>query len=894
VAGFVGVTVNATTGIAAQSKTANVTVARKALIEKAAEHNFRLHDVPGDGNCALHAVVHQMSLQGVLIDHKSLRQRAVAFLRDHEYILDHNFLLSCQDNNIDSYLSRQSVDGEWLDEMMMRAVCNCIERNINVLHDNGHTTSLSMAQSDEAGYSNSVNVGLIAETHYVSLVKELRVADVVPIANSNVSQVRQSEASVNQASQSDWPCVWTADKWLEKQQKYPFLKCCNGKLGCISCSSVASIQTYSGKGRNLSDEWVKCLVEPYGKDREAQLCSLRKKIFEHNNSATHMSVEAILRERQKESIETSLTKVINDDRQLTCKALRTAYYLAKNDRPLADYHSLLELQESNGANIGAGLRSRYSATEIVVHISQQMSKRACQQIIKTGGHIAVLVDESTTVDNKSTLIVYLKCMSVPSVEPHFMFLQLIELEDQTAATITKTLLECLSCNGFTTEYLKTHLVAFASDGASVMTGTKSGVARLLGETFPNVIPWHCLNHRLELAVGDAADDVQGISHFKTFLDCLYSLYSRSPKTQKLVETEACELHQQFKKIGRVLSTRWVASSFRTVKAVWNNKEALAAHFHDAADRTSPHYDKAFASKYVGLRKKLCSPEFIVDLGLMYDSLEELSLLSEQLQNRNMSLPEADKLIHRCIRRFESMKVKPGPMMTKAKSYAESLMVKSTKLEVNTKHVPINSKQFLTSVADNLRQRLLLSDRVTAMSNSAVAAATSKVAEEVRRQKLASLLAKLSVLEPNFWPSQMDDDYGEQEVRQLCEHFSLPYGSTRDAYCDYKDSGGKQITQALKPLMHCVKTIPVSTAECERGFSAMNLIATDLRSVLLVKHISALMFIKINGPPLSQWRAENYVDTWLVRHRSVTDTRTRTAAPTCAKEMERPNPLWETL
>ena len=141
----------------------------------------------------------------------------------------------------------------------------------------------------------------------------------------------------------------------------------------------------------------------------------------------------------------------NNQRELTCREFRTAYYLAKNDRPFADYQSLLELQEHNGAKIGAGLRSRYSATEIVEHISQPMTKRACQKIIETGCHIAVLVDESTTVNNKTTLIVYLKCMSVPDTEPHFMFLKLIELTDQK-------LMKCLHSHGFTKDYLKTHLV----------------------------------------------------------------------------------------------------------------------------------------------------------------------------------------------------------------------------------------------------------------------------------------------------------------------------------------------------------------------------------------------------------------------------------------------------
>ena len=645
---------------------------KKALQENAEKLKLCIHDVPGDGNCALHAVVHQLSLSGVSLDPHSLRQKAVSFLRCNDSLLDQNFLLRNQYKDLTSYLSRQSSDGEWLDEMMMRAVANCIQRNINILHDNGHTTSLNIEPSNEAGHVNVINVGLIAETHYVSLVN-------IEVSETNIESDHQSEVSVDEGRSDDWPSVWTSDVWLEKQRKYPFLKCCNGKLGCTPCSNVKNIQIYSGKGRNLADEWVKCQVEPYGKTRAAQLTSLRKKIFEHQNSATHQSAQAILRERDKESIEKTIAKMSDDERELTCRAFRTAYYLAKNDRPFVDYQSLLELQERNGANMGAGLRSRYSATEIVEHIAQQMTKRACQKIIETGGHIAVLVDESTTVNNKSTLIVFLKCVSVPDTDPHFMFLQLIELLDQKAVTIVEQLMKCIHAHGFTTDYLKTHLVAFASDGASVMTGTKSGVAKLLGEKFTKVIPWHCLNHRLELAVGDAADDTQGISHLKSFMDSLYSLYSRSPKTQTLVEIAAKELDQQFRKIGRVLGTRWVASSFRTIKAVWKSFDALAEHFRIAADRTSPHYDSACASKFVGLRKKLCSPEFVFDLGVMYDSLEELSLLSEQLQQRSITIPLADKLIRRSIRRIESMKEKPGPMMTEAKSCAESMLMKSTRL-----------------------------------------------------------------------------------------------------------------------------------------------------------------------------------------------------------------------
>lgn len=128
-----------------------------------------------------------------------------------------------------------------------------------------------------------------------------------------------------------------------------------------------------------------------------------------------------------------------------------------------------------------------------------------------------------------------------------------------------------------------HLICFASEGASVMTGSKSGVSAVLLDMFPNIILWHCLNHRLELAVGDSLNEVGGINHFKAFLDTIYSLYSQSSKN--LLELKSCAtlLEAEIKKIGKVLDTRWPASSFSTVKAVWTSFAILAQHFESRSD-----------------------------------------------------------------------------------------------------------------------------------------------------------------------------------------------------------------------------------------------------------------------------------------------------------------------
>lgn len=48
-------------------------------------------------------------------------------------------------------------------------------------------------------------------------------------------------------------------------------------------------------------------------------------------------------------------------------------------------------------------------------------------------------------------------------------------------------------------------------------------------------------------------------------------------------------------------------------------------------------------------------------------------------------------------------------------------------------------------------------------------------------------------------------------------------------------------------LNTIASLPCSTAECEKGFSLMNNIITNLRASLLISNVSSLMFNKSNGP-----------------------------------------------
>ncbi|KAJ8011839.1 hypothetical protein DPEC_G00062450 [Dallia pectoralis] len=62
----------------------------------------------------------------------------------------------------------------------------------------------------------------------------------------------------------------------------------------------------------------------------------------------------------------------------------------------------------------------------------------------------------------------------------------------------------------------------------------------------------------------------------------------------------------------------------------------------------------------------------------------------------------------------------------------------------------------------------------------------------------------------------------------------------------------QIYPSLSKLAAIALTVPISSVNCERDFSMMNRVKTDLRNRLQGEHLAACMLLSINGPPLSEF------------------------------------------
>ncbi|XP_070538059.1 zinc finger protein 862-like [Ptychodera flava] len=99
---------------------------------------------------------------------------------------------------------------------------------------------------------------------------------------------------------------------------------------------------------------------------------------------------------------------------------------------------------------------------------------------------------------------------------------------------------------------------------------------------------------------------------------------------------------------------------------------------------------------------------------------------------------------------------------------------------------------------------------------------------------------------NFLKSSMETTYKGLSYREMLETVITKFAD---------------ITPSLHRLASIALTLPLSTADCERGFSAIGRIKTKLRNRLSEKILQCLTFISVEGPDLNHFDFSAAADIW---------------------------------
>ncbi|XP_032071165.1 E3 SUMO-protein ligase KIAA1586-like [Thamnophis elegans] len=353
-----------------------------------------------------------------------------------------------------------------------------------------------------------------------------------------------------------------------------------------------------------------------------------------------------------------------------------------------------------GVDVGVGLHSRRSAMKIVEVIANQIKTTVFSRIIAINQKVCLIIDEATTLSMKAVLIVFVRVEDPECPAP--VFVELLELQKQDAETIYSASLGSLHKLGFTTKYLQKNLIAFCSDGANIMLERKSGVSARIAQDFPNIVIWYCLSHRLQLVLDDAIREVKQINHFKIFLDKILTTFQKFCKSQNDLFQISEQLGIEIVKIGRVLGPRWAACSLRATIAVWRAYPALHQFFQGNG-------------RFPGMASRFENLNFLKDLALMIDILNEISLSSNVLQGREINIIMAEKLVLQTINAFEVLRQRKDRYETELVEVLKTQAFKNINLAPNQRFVALPHDKFLSSIITNLKKRLMDCDHLRTSS-----------------------------------------------------------------------------------------------------------------------------------------------------------------------------------
>jgi hypothetical protein len=580
----------------------------------------------------------------------------------------------------------------------------------------------------------------------------------------------------------------------------------------------------------------------------------RTAVSQHADSSLHRDALEIL--SQRVSMKKAKLAASDINTETLIRNLRSVYWLVQEEIAQLKFESLHQLMTLQGVSM------KFSGSKTVSQAIEALSIVIEENLIldlKSSPFVALLTDETTDTANLKQLIFYLRYLV--GGRPVTSFFGIHDIPDGTAETITDEARQLLTDLGISSS----SLVGFGSDGAAVMTGSKSGVAARLSSSSPFLISIHCLAHRLALAAKDACDSNQYLhKQFQSAIHSIYQYYANSPvRAAGLKELQLLIDDDEFT-LKEPKFTRWLSHG-QAVAALHRSLGSVLSHLSQ-----QPKSD-ALAK---GLLKQLATRKFILTLLLFCDVMPILTKLSLLFQERNVDLSMIDFGVRSAITRINSFAETPGKHLSTADAYIDDLGKKYgvpivTRTDTDSQFQTVKG-QYIAALRDNLNARF-------------------------ESTPLLKAFAKL--FDPRCYPSSWDQCkvHGTDELKTLCDWFGkekrcgdeetkimspamVDASKLETEWPDFREWFWSQFVKDQRKvpsmqealfsvlqndtlrsfnrnvckLAEIALVLPVATPECERGFSTMKRIKTPLRNRLTNATLGQLMMVSIHGSSIEDF------------------------------------------
>jgi hypothetical protein len=398
----------------------------------------------------------------------------------------------------------------------------------------------------------------------------------------------------------------------------------------------------------------------------------------------------------------------------------------------------------------------------------------------------------------------------------------------------------------------------------------------------------CCPHRLQLALNHSYKKYSSIAEIEGFLkDIANFFYGHSHKRTAQLEDIANDLRVRIYRYSNVFQNRWISSEFSAINKIIKSYDALVKSLDFITK--SDEFDSNTRNKASKLKETLIGKNFVHLLHFLADLLQQMSKISKKLQKSNTLIASLNSLMQLLIEKLELLK---SENMAYLNEFYKSCSILNGNAEI------IDSKSF-ENYNISFRNQILLNDDLEKLSFLRTNL-IDNIIVQLKYYFPTEDFEFMKIFEPKSLPNERSqvETYGMNEMKQMCKIFGLT-DHCSEIYNDFKnfliyiiendnllvikcirlvDFWTRQLKNKefiLSPLLRIiiegVLTLPIGSAQCERGFSIMNYVKDKKRARLNSKTIEDLIRIKENGVKvLKKFNAAYYAQAWYDDGNMLTD------------------------
>lgn len=560
------------------------------------------------------------------------------------------------------------------------------------------------------------------------------------------------------------------------------------------------------------------------------------------------------------------------------------------------------------------LTSHDSQNQLISIAAQQVLRTIADEVHRVG-FFCLMADEARSFRDEQLAFCVRYAVDLEVRERFMMFVNCSECRD--ADGITKLLMKTADTAGLR----GVPIVAQAYDGASVMSGKDNGVQKQVRDIHPAALYVHCMAHKLNLVIVASCMTTRYIVSFFSNLQSLYVFFSR-PGNDKSFNACRDQLGISAKtalKLTDLSDTRWVCrwrnvnatkqslniligclkqlskpgslnrclaeasgllnqmqqrefivclvvldkvlSQVQVVHALLQKKNMTLAQASRTVANTVAALDKIRSSdkEWNQMWKEICQLEKVAEIRTDADAVQPNPNQTESLDRRRRQIKKVSRMedfliMETCGQREQHLDTSVTSRTAQTGQLAASLVDDGKEWQTQV-FFPV-----VDSVVSEMKRRFLdheilkvakAADAVMTMSDDDCAidyflqtyGGIIHVNSALTKAEMKTIKSSVDVLK-RFNPSLSNT----AEAQRFC----IPFPATTAEVTELKNYPN------FFKLLQLVITLPVSSATCERSFSAMRRVRNYLRSTMTEDRFTSLSLLHIEGELSSSINAHDVV------------------------------------